>query len=37
MKDSDRKVKINFKVNGEESERIVEWNTIEQFSTDNNQ
>jgi len=36
-KDSDRRVKINFKVNGEESERIVEWNTIEQFSTDNNQ
>ena len=36
-KDSDRRVKINFKVNGEESEKIVEWNTIEQFSTDNNQ
>lgn len=36
-KDSDRRVKINFNVNGEESERIVEWKTIEQFSTDNNQ
>lgn len=35
-KDSDRRVKISFNVNGEESETIVEWNTLEQFSTDNN-
>lgn len=35
-KDSDRRVKISFNVNGEESEEIVEWKTLEQFSTDNN-
>ncbi|WP_339216519.1 hypothetical protein [Solibacillus sp. FSL W8-0372] len=34
--DSDRRLKIKFKSNGEENEKIVEWKTLEQFSTDNN-
>ncbi|WP_342541942.1 hypothetical protein MHH33_12815 [Paenisporosarcina sp. FSL H8-0542] len=35
-RESDRKVKINFNVNGEESGKIVEWETLEQLSTENN-
>ncbi|QFF99004.1 hypothetical protein PB01_09260 [Psychrobacillus glaciei] len=34
-KDSERRVKISFSVNGEECEKIVEWNTLEQLTTDN--
>ena len=33
--DRDRRVKINFTVNGEAAEKIVEWKTLEQFATDN--
>ncbi|WP_397538671.1 hypothetical protein [Rummeliibacillus pycnus] len=32
--DSDRRVKIKFNVNGNESEKVVEWNTLEQLTTD---
>lgn len=31
--DSERRLKINFKVNGKEGEQIVEWNTLEQVTT----
>lgn len=34
--DSERRVKIIFRSNGEESEKNVVWKTLEQFSTDNN-
>ncbi|UED79222.1 hypothetical protein FH508_0017460 [Lysinibacillus sp. CD3-6] len=30
--DIDRRVKISFKVNGEKSEKIIKWKTLEQFS-----
>ena len=32
--DSDRRVKIRFNVNGNESEKVVEWKTLEQLTTD---
>jgi len=35
-KDSERRVKIRFNVNGKESEKVVEWKTLELLTTDNN-
>lgn len=33
QKDSERRLKISFSVNGKENEQIVEWNTLEQVTT----
>ncbi len=35
-KDSDRRIKIIFDVNGEDKEEILEWKTLEHFSTEKN-
>ncbi|SES46439.1 hypothetical protein [Psychrobacillus sp. OK032] len=34
--DSERRIKISFSINGNESEKIVEWKTLEQLTMDNN-
>ena len=34
-KDNERRVKINFTIDGEETEKIVVWKTLEQLTTEN--